>query len=59
MPTNTKYTDIVIVTVPVPVDQAIQLKAKIIEGTNGRAKIQANRQLYYGIVGKETILFDS
>ena len=59
MPTNTKYTDIVIVTVPVPVDQTIQLKAKIIEGTNGRAKIQANRQLYYGIVGKETILFDS
>ena len=39
--------------------KAIQLKAKIIEGTNGRAKIQANRQLYYGIVGKETILFDS
>lgn len=59
MPTNTEYTDIVIMTVPIPVDQIIQLKAKIIEGTNGRAKIQANRQLYYGIVGKETILFDS
>lgn len=57
-PTDTEYTDIVIVTVPVPVDQTARLKAKIIEGTNGRAKIQIERQLYYGIIGKETILFD-
>lgn len=57
-PTDTEYTDIVIVTVPVPVDQTARLKAKITEGTNGRAKIQIERQLYYGIIGKETILFD-
>ncbi len=56
--TDTEYTDVVVVTVPIPVDRTTQLKTKIIEGTNGRAKIQVKRQLYYGMVGKETVLFD-
>ena len=59
VPTNTEYTDIVVVTAPVPVNQTTRLKAKVIEGTNGRAKIQVERQLYYGMVEGKTILFDS
>lgn len=56
-PTDTQYTDIVTVTVPIPVDQTAQLKAKITQGTNGRAKMEVERQLYYGIIGKEVVLF--
>ena len=59
IPTNTEYTDIVVVTVPVPVDQTAQLEAKITQGTNGRARMQTERQLYYGVVEKETILFEN
>lgn len=57
-PTNTDYTDTVVVTVPVPVDLTGQLKAKVIQATNGRAKMEIERQLYYGMIGKEVVLFD-
>ncbi len=57
-PTNTEYTDVVDITVPIPVNQVDDIINQIIEGTNGKAEIEKIRQLYYGIIDKEVILFD-
>lgn len=56
-PMNTEYTDVVTITVPVPVDQTEGFQAKITQVTNGKAKMECECQLYYGIIEKEVILF--
>ncbi|MGN0299041.1 MAG: YigZ family protein [Lachnospiraceae bacterium] len=57
-PMDTSYTDKVEILLPIPVDQTASVKAKITEGTNGRAVMEEMGQIYYGVVGKETILFE-
>lgn len=54
-----QYSDSVLIRLPVPVEQTQSLKAELVEGTNGRVQIQDMRQLYYGMVGKEVILFEN
>lgn len=58
-PLDTSYTDKVEIILPVPVDQTNALKAKITESTNARVAMEEIGQVYYGVVGKETILFES
>ncbi len=57
-PTNTEYTDVVEVTVPIPMNQVDNIISQIVEGTNGKAQIEKVRTLYYGVIDKEVILFD-
>ena len=46
------------VTVPVPVDDAERIRAAITEGTNGKARMEVLKQLYYGNVDGRTLLFE-
>lgn len=55
---DTQYTDAVKVLLPVPVEQVNRLKKEMIEGTSGRVQITDSRQLYYGVVDGEVVLFD-
>ncbi|HIZ78478.1 MAG TPA: YigZ family protein [Candidatus Lachnoclostridium stercorigallinarum] len=41
----------------VPVDEADRFAALLTEGTNGRCSIQVKRELYYGLLNKEILLF--
>lgn len=41
----------------VPVGEADSFSAQLTEGTNGRCAIQVKRELYYGLLDKEIILF--
>lgn len=55
---HTEYTDRVVVTVLVPVSEADRLLKDITEATSGRAEIQAAETIYYGMLGKEVLLFE-
>lgn len=57
-PVDTSYTDKVEMILPVPIEQTASIKAKITEGTNGRAIMEELGQLYYGVVRKEIVLFE-
>ena len=41
----------------VPVDEADHFSALLTEGTNGRCSIEVKRELYYGLLNKEILLF--
>lgn len=53
---DTQYTDAVEVSVMVPHSKLASLKAEIIEGTNGRARLVEGEEVYYGVVDGEVIL---
>jgi len=55
---DTQYTDQVVATVMVPVNQASQLEKQVTEKTSGRARIENGKTLYYGILDKEMLLFE-
>lgn len=55
---DTEYTDQVVVTVLVPVSQADGLVKDLTEATSGRVKIEAAESVYYGMLGKEVVLFE-
>ncbi|MEY8338353.1 YigZ family protein [Lachnospiraceae bacterium 62-35] len=42
----------------IPVRTTEGFVAKIREGTSGRSRIEKKRQVYYGLLGKEVIVFD-
>lgn len=54
---DSQYTDQVVLIVLVPVTQTSKICETITEGTSGRAKMEVQDQLYFGIVDKKTILF--
>ncbi|MFR5601205.1 MAG: YigZ family protein [Lachnospiraceae bacterium] len=54
---DTVYTDAVEVTLLVPVDLAGTYEAKVTEGTNGRAVIEDDGQVYFGVLDGEVIVF--
>ena len=56
-PMDSEYGEDVKVTVPVPVDLTERIRAAVTEGTNGRAKMQVLKQLYYGKIEGKTICF--
>lgn len=55
---DTVYTDQVAVTLIVPAGQAQELVRQVTEKTNGKAVTEETATLYYGILDKETLLFD-
>ncbi len=56
-PIDTDYAADVTVTVPIPVEESGRIQKRLIEGTNGRAKVEVSDQLYYAVVEGERILF--
>lgn len=54
---DTVYTDKVDIEVLIPIDQIGSVKAEIIEGTNGQARIEEDEECYFAEVDKEMILF--
>lgn len=54
---DSQYTDQVELTLLVPADQADPLMAKLTEGTNGRCAMARAGKLWYGLLGKEIVLF--
>lgn len=54
---DTVYTDKVDIEVLIPIDQIGSVKAEIIEGTNGQARIEEGEECYFAEVDKEMILF--
>lgn len=57
-PTDSEYGERVVVTVPVPVDDTERIRAAITEGTNGKARMEILKQIYYGRINGETVLFE-
>ncbi len=52
------YKENVEITALVPVAQYGFVEAEIIEGTNGRAQMERQENVYFGVVDKEIILFE-
>lgn len=55
---DTQYTDQVVMDIMVPVSQADSFIRQVTEKTGGRAAIEENGTLYYGILDGEIILFE-
>lgn len=53
---DTEYTDKVIMKLLVPVEQQNELEQKVIEATSGRAIIEIEDMIYYGVYNGELIL---
>ena len=56
---DSSYTDKVAYSLLVPADQYDALAADITEGTNGTAKLEKGDETWYGLLNKETIIFES
>lgn len=54
---DTEYTDQVVMTLLVPLDKAEQLIAQVTERTAGKARIEEEGLVYYGMAKGELILF--
>ena len=54
---NSEYTDLVKVELLVPSDKEEELRKKITEATNGKAKINVLEETWFGQVNGETLLF--
>lgn len=55
---NSEYTDRVKVEVLVPCAELKELKTAITEGTNGRSRMEAVRELYYAVCDGEVLTFE-
>ncbi len=54
---DSQYTELVEITAMVPFREIERLSAEVIEGTNGKAKIELGDNEYYGLIdGKVTCL---
>lgn len=51
------YSDTVSMTLLVPVSETDKIREKLTEGTGGRCKAESEGQIYYGLSGKEILLF--
>lgn len=54
---DTAYTDKVVVTVLSPADAVEDLVGEITEATSARARIEKKEEVYYGMIGKEVLIF--
>ena len=57
-PTDQSFTEVVTVMLPVPEERTEAVMKKITDLTNGKAVITKEKQLFYGMVGKEAVLFE-
>lgn len=55
---NAEYTDKVALTLLVPVNEAASVEKAIIEGTNGRAKMKNDRELYFAVLDGQVMTFE-
>ena len=55
---DSQYTDSVTFTFLVPAQETEGFTAKLTEGTNGRCRMEVKKQVYYGLAGKEIVVFD-
>lgn len=54
---DSEYSDKVVLNVLVPLSEKDALREKLIEGTNGRCRIQITDQVYYGQIDRQIVLF--
>ncbi|RGY95715.1 YigZ family protein [Clostridium sp. AM58-1XD] len=55
---DSQYTDSVTFTFLIPVKETEGFAAKLTEGTSGRCRMAVKRQVYYGLAGKEIVVFN-
>lgn len=55
---DSEYTDKVVMKLLVPVQDVGSVQKAITEGTNGRAGIEKNQELYYAVIDGKVITFD-
>ena len=55
---DSEYTDKVVMKLLVPVSDAGSVQKAITEGTNGRAGIEKDQELYYAVIDGKVITFD-
>lgn len=55
---NAEYTDKVILTLLVPVKELSSVEKAITEGTNGRAKMKNDRELYFSVQDGQVMIFE-
>ncbi|MBQ0001853.1 MAG: YigZ family protein [Clostridiales bacterium] len=55
---DSEYTDKVVLHILVPLAMENEVRKAITEGTNGRAKLEKEKELYYASAKGETLLFD-
>lgn len=55
---DSEYTDKVVMKLLVPAEEEGAVRKAITEGTNGRAKLQKERELYFAVLNGEVHLFD-
>ena len=55
---NSEYTDKVVLELLIPSDEADAVQKAITEGTNGRARMEKNRKLYFAVLDGEVMTFE-
>ena len=55
---DSEYTDKVVMKLLVPVQDVGSVQKAITEGTNGRAEIEKDQELYYAVIDGKVITFD-
>lgn len=55
---DSEYTDRVVLHLLVPSDQISYVEKAITEGTNGRAKMKKDKDLYYAVIDGEVEVFE-
>lgn len=55
---DSEYTDKVVLRILVPLKDADSVQKAVTEGTNGRAKIEKDQELYYSVVDGEILTFE-
>ena len=55
---DSEYTDKVVMKLLVPVQDVGSVQKAITEGTNGRAGIEKDQELYYAVINGKVITFD-
>ena len=56
---NSEYTDRVILELLVPAQETEAVQKAITEGTNGRARMEKDRELYFAVLDGETFTFEN
>lgn len=55
---NSEYTDKVVLELLIPSDEADAVQKAITEGTNGRARMEKDRELYFAVLDGEVMTFE-
>lgn len=55
---NSEYTDKVVLELLIPSDEAEAVQKAVTEGTNGRARMEKDRELYFAVLDGEVMTFE-